>query len=77
MIRTHVNKKSGDNGIIKTISRFESLVTAIIKGKEYNAKSIMYSVIINNAEKLDLYIEGKDEQKVYDALNKMFVLEEF
>ena len=77
MIKIHVRKKSGDNGIIKTISKYESIVTAVVCGKEYNAKSIMSSVVINDAESLNLYIEGKDEQQVYDAVNKLFVLEKF
>ena len=39
--------------------------------------SLLQSSCLPQSLKLDLYIEGKDEQKVYDALNKMFVLEEF
>ncbi len=42
-------------------SKFESAVTAIIDGKEYNAKSIMSSVAINAADNLKLVISEDKE----------------
>ena len=41
MIRINVKKASGDNSLIMAVSKFESAVTAVIDGKEYNVKSIM------------------------------------
>ena len=72
MIRTNVKKASSDNSLIMAASKFESAVTAIIDGKEYNAKSIMSSVIINSADSLDLVINGLDENQAADALNNLF-----
>jgi phosphotransferase system HPr-like phosphotransfer protein len=62
MIRINVKKASGDNSLIMAVSKFESAVTAVIDGKEYNVKSIMSSVIINSADSLDLVINGPDER---------------
>jgi len=72
MIRINVKKASGDNSLIMAVSKFESAVTAVIDGKEYNVKSIMSSVIINSADSLDLVINGPDENKAADALNNLF-----
>lgn len=72
MIRINVKKASGDNSLIMAVSMFESAVTAVIDGKEYNAKSIMCSVIINSADSLDLAINGPDEKQAADALNSLF-----
>ena len=72
MIRINVKKASGDNSLIMTVSKFESAVTAVIDGKEYNVKSIMSSVIINSADSLDLVINGPDENQAADALNNLF-----
>ncbi len=54
------------------VSKFESAVTAVIDGKEYNVKSIMSSVIINSADSLDLVINGPDENQAADTLNNLF-----
>jgi|GEM_PF-5153357 len=62
MIRINVKKASGDNSLIMAVSKFESAVTAVVDGKEYNVKSIMSSVIINSADSLDLVINGPDER---------------
>ena len=72
MIRINVKKASGDNSLIMAVSKFESAVTAVIDGKEYNVKSIMSSVIINSADSLDLVINGSDENQAADALNNLF-----
>ena len=70
MKRIHIKKVSGDNSLITVVSKFESAVTAIIDGKEYNAKSIMSSVVINNAEIIELVVDGTDEKQAIDAINK-------
>ena len=72
MIRINIKKASGDNSLIMAVSKFESAVTAVIDGKEYNAKSIMSSVIIKSAVSLDLVINGPDESQAADALNNLF-----
>lgn len=72
MIRINVKKASGDNSLIMAVSKFESAVTAVIDGKEYNVKSIMSSVIINSADSFDLVINGPDENQAADALNNLF-----
>lgn len=72
MIRTNVKKVSSDNSLIMAASKFESAVTAIIDGKEYNVKSIMSSVAINTADNLELVISGPDEKQAAETINNLF-----
>ena len=72
MIKTNVKKASSDNSLIMAASKFESAVTAIIDGKEYNAKSIMSSVAINAADNLELVISGPDEKQAAETINNLF-----
>ena len=72
MIKTNVKKASSDNSLIMAASKFESAVTAIIDGKEYNAKSIMSSVVINAADNLELVISGPDEKQAAETINNLF-----
>ena len=74
MKRIHIKKVSGDSSLITAVSKFESAATAIIDGKEYNVKSIMSSVVINNANELDLVIDGPDEKQLADEVRKLFAL---
>jgi len=75
MIRIHVKKVCGDNRLITAVSKFESAATAIIDGNEYIVKSIMSSVVINNAKEHDLIIDGLDEKQLADEVKKLFCLE--
>ncbi|MCR4866640.1 MAG: HPr family phosphocarrier protein [Lachnospiraceae bacterium] len=72
MKRIHIKKVSGDNSLITVVSKFESAVTAIVDGKEYNAKSIMSSVAINDADNLELVISGPDEKQAAETINNLF-----
>jgi len=72
MKRIHIKKVSGDNSLITVVSKFESAVTAIVDGKEYNAKSIMSSVAINAADNLELVISGPDEKQAAETINNLF-----
>ena len=45
-----------------------------IDGKAYNVKSIMSSVVINNANELNLVIDGPDEKQLADEVGKLFAL---
>ena len=45
-----------------------------IDGKAYNVKSIMSSVVINNANELNLVIDGPDEKQLADEVRKLFAL---
>ena len=74
MKRIHIKKVSGDSSLITAVSKFESAATAIIDGKEYNVKSIMSSVVINNTNELDLVIDGPDEKQLADEVRKLFAL---
>lgn len=40
----------------------------------YNVKSIMSSVVINNANELNLVIDGPDEKQLADEVGKLFAL---
>ncbi len=68
MIRINIKKASGDNSLIMAVSKFESAVTAVIDGKEYNVKSIMSSVAINAADNLELVISGPDEKQAAETI---------
>lgn len=72
MIRIHIKKDKWNGNIIPSLCHFESRVTAIIDEKEYNAKSIMSSSKMMEANEMDIVIEGEDENQVEKALRSLF-----
>ena len=71
MIRIHIKRGKWNGNIISSLCHFESRVTAIVDGKEYNAKSIMSSSRLMEADEMDIVIEGEDENQVENALRSL------
>ena len=71
MKKIHVKKNGWNGSFVSSLCRFESRVTAIVDGKEYNAKSIMSSSRLMEADEMDIVIEGEDENQVETALRSL------
>ncbi len=65
------DKASKDFDIVSTVSRFNSTVNATINGKSFNAKNVMYSTILKEAEKIDFLIDGTDEELVERTIREL------
>ena len=59
--------------IVALFCRYKSDVTAIVDGKEYNAKSIMSASVLKDARKIDITIDGDDEDQVEEEINRKFI----
>lgn len=52
--------------------QFKSEITAELFGKEYNAKSIMSTMILEGAEEVVFMIDGPDEAEAEKAIKRYF-----
>ena len=59
--------------IVALFCRYKSDVTAIVDGKEYNAKSIMSASVLKDSREVDITIAGVDEDQVEEEIKKYFV----
>jgi len=72
----NLSKNSDRRSITSAVCSFESEVTAVVNGQKYNAKSIMNTPVIDNAENIDFSIIGADEENVETAIKKLYNLNE-
>lgn len=70
----HIRKddNSQNKSLVTVISRFESSVTAYVGDRAYNAKSIMSVTAINDADDMDIVIQGSDEKQAEKAILDFF-----
>jgi len=70
-VKNHRNKQICGNFIMLSCC-FRSNITAVVEGKEGNAKSIMKAPTIETAEEIDFVIDGEDEVEASDAVRAYF-----
>lgn len=59
--------------LVAMLCRYNSDVTAIVDGEKYNAKSIMSASVLKDARKIDITIDGDDEDQVEEEINRKFI----
>ncbi|MCR4690526.1 MAG: HPr family phosphocarrier protein [Lachnospiraceae bacterium] len=59
--------------LVAMLCRYKSDVTAIVDGEKYNAKSIMSAYVLKDARKIDITIDGDDENQVEEEINRKFI----
>lgn len=61
-----------EDRFVTLVCRFKSEITAELYGREYNAKSIMYTLLIESADEIIFTIEGEDEEEAVKAIKGYF-----
>jgi len=70
-IKNKRNYKDGSR-FVAFACRFKSDVTAELYGREYNAKSIMSTMILESADEILFTITGPDEDEAEQAIREYF-----